>query len=197
MSKSSKTVNFDSRKALIITATNLFQRQGYYATGLNEILNLTGIPKGSLYHHFRGGKVDLAIACVEFLCEQVVQYLQRARDDKTRFSELISQLVLEAEAWLVHNEWSCGSLFATLSHEAKPGDTALREALRESYTRIQNRILLHLQEEGASAEKAEELALNTLLSFEGALSLSATLGNASPLKNIEAFLLKALDDEAQ
>lgn len=197
MSKSSKIVNLDSRKALIVAATDLFQRQGYYATGLNEILNSTGLPKGSLYHHFRGGKVDLAIACVESLCEQIVQYLQRARDDRKGYSELIAQLVLETEVWLKQKQWRCGSLFATLSHEAKPEELALRKSLKDSYTRIQNMILLHLQEEGVNATKAEEIALSSLLSFEGALSLSATLGNAIPLKNAEALLLRRLSEETQ
>ncbi|GAA6150769.1 TetR/AcrR family transcriptional regulator [Pseudoteredinibacter isoporae] len=197
MSTPSKTVTLDSRQTLIVTATNLFQKQGYYATGLNEILSLAGLPKGSLYHHFRGGKVDLAIACVESLAGQIVLHLQRATLSQQSYSELISQLVRQADTWLQSNNWSCGSLFATLSHEAKPEDLALKASLKDSYRCIQEALAQLLQEQGLSESKAADVALSTVFSLEGALSLSAALGSAGPLKEAETLLLLRVSESMQ
>ncbi|WP_064697402.1 TetR/AcrR family transcriptional regulator [Rhizobium aegyptiacum] len=49
-----------NRKALIHAASALLRKRGYAGVGLAEILAETGLPKGSLYHHFPGGKEQLA-----------------------------------------------------------------------------------------------------------------------------------------
>jgi AcrR family transcriptional regulator len=38
----------------------LMRRQGYAATGIAELARAAGVPNGSVYHHFRGGKRDVA-----------------------------------------------------------------------------------------------------------------------------------------
>lgn len=37
----------DSREKILSAATRLFQLQGYYGTGLNQIIKESGAPKGS------------------------------------------------------------------------------------------------------------------------------------------------------
>jgi len=53
-----------SRVALIESAATLFRRQGYAATGINQILAAADVKAGSLYHHFPDGKAELAAAVV-------------------------------------------------------------------------------------------------------------------------------------
>ncbi len=54
------------RSAIIAAAAKLFRRQGYAATGINEIADAAGAPKGSLYHYFPDGKDQIAEAAVRF-----------------------------------------------------------------------------------------------------------------------------------
>ncbi len=49
---------------IVVAAMSLFRRQGYASTGLNQILQESGAPKGSLYHYFPGGKEQLGLAAV-------------------------------------------------------------------------------------------------------------------------------------
>jgi TetR/AcrR family transcriptional repressor of nem operon len=42
----------DTREALLQAATELFLRQGYSATGIDEICLRAGVSKGALFHHF-------------------------------------------------------------------------------------------------------------------------------------------------
>jgi AcrR family transcriptional regulator len=50
-----------STRDRILTATGeLFRRQGYAATGLKAVVSEAHAPFGSLYHHFPGGKRQLA-----------------------------------------------------------------------------------------------------------------------------------------
>ena len=38
----------------------MLQIKGYAASGLNELVVDSGAPKGSIYHHFPGGKEEIA-----------------------------------------------------------------------------------------------------------------------------------------
>ncbi|WP_189558100.1 helix-turn-helix domain-containing protein, partial [Mesorhizobium sp. M2D.F.Ca.ET.153.01.1.1] len=48
----------DAPARAIATAERLFRIQGYTATGLTQILEESGAPKGSFYFHFPRGKAQ-------------------------------------------------------------------------------------------------------------------------------------------
>jgi len=49
---------------ILQTADRLFYKQGYNATGVNQIAEEAGIAKNSLYQHFES-KTDVLIGCIE------------------------------------------------------------------------------------------------------------------------------------
>ena len=53
-----------TRAKLVEITAELIQRQGLRATGLNQIIARSGAPRGSLYHHFSGGKEELAASAL-------------------------------------------------------------------------------------------------------------------------------------
>src|SRR3954453_12156456 len=53
-----------SRERLLDSAVDLLQRQGYHGTGLNELLERSGAPRGSLYHYFPGGKEQMGAEAI-------------------------------------------------------------------------------------------------------------------------------------
>ncbi|MEM8754001.1 MAG: TetR/AcrR family transcriptional regulator [Pseudomonadota bacterium] len=55
-----------SRDRLVLAAMAAFRARGYAGTGVAEILKRSGLPKGSLYHHFPNGKADLAAAAAKW-----------------------------------------------------------------------------------------------------------------------------------
>lgn len=55
----------DTREKLVETAADLFWRQGYTRTGIADILQATGVLRGSLYHFFPT-KEDLLVATLEW-----------------------------------------------------------------------------------------------------------------------------------
>ena len=49
----------EKRLRILKSAANLIAQKGYYGVGLKEILDVCGIPKGSFYYFFPGGKNQL------------------------------------------------------------------------------------------------------------------------------------------
>src|SRR5699024_4987221 len=52
------------KKRLLETASDLFYRQGYNNTGINQVIDEADVAKASLYQHF-GSKEELCIAYLE------------------------------------------------------------------------------------------------------------------------------------
>ncbi|WP_028455669.1 TetR/AcrR family transcriptional regulator [Chitinilyticum litopenaei] len=53
------------RPVLINELRRVFHTYGYDGATLSRIADATGLGKGSLYHHFPGGKTDMAIAVLQ------------------------------------------------------------------------------------------------------------------------------------
>lgn len=49
---------------IVVAMTELLRRQGYAATGIKQVVDAAGAPIGSIYHHFSGGKRDVAAAAL-------------------------------------------------------------------------------------------------------------------------------------
>ncbi|MBO6092609.1 MAG: helix-turn-helix transcriptional regulator, partial [Oscillospiraceae bacterium] len=51
------------KKQILETSELLFSERGYEATGIQDILNLLHLSKGSFYHHFESKEQVLKIIC--------------------------------------------------------------------------------------------------------------------------------------
>ncbi|WFE77042.1 TetR/AcrR family transcriptional regulator [Roseinatronobacter sp. S2] len=65
----------ETRRALIRSARALFLEKGFAATGTPEIVQLAGVTRGALYHHFKD-KQALFLAVVEAEAAQVAQEIE-------------------------------------------------------------------------------------------------------------------------
>lgn len=54
----------DTRERLLDAGAQLILKQGFNGTGLSEVLQLAGVPKGSFYHYF-GSKEEFGVALIE------------------------------------------------------------------------------------------------------------------------------------
>jgi AcrR family transcriptional regulator len=53
-----------ARDQIISKTCELFENQGYHATGINQIVKESGAPKGSIYYYFPDGKEEIALEAV-------------------------------------------------------------------------------------------------------------------------------------
>src|SRR5215210_719066 len=62
----------DARQRMIESAAVLFRERGVHGTSFADVLEHSGAPRGSIYHHFRGGKTQLAAEATEWAGEFIV-----------------------------------------------------------------------------------------------------------------------------
>src|SRR4051794_35580317 len=61
----------DARQRMIESAALLFRERGIQGTSFADVLAHSGAPRGSIYHHFEGGKTQLAEEATQWAGEFV------------------------------------------------------------------------------------------------------------------------------
>lgn len=60
------SIRLDKRDLILAKGSQVMTRRGYHGTGVQEIVQAAGIPKGSFYHYF-ASKEDFALQALEYL----------------------------------------------------------------------------------------------------------------------------------
>jgi len=83
------------KENIIKTASELFYRNGYNATGINEIIRESGIAKATLYHHFRS-KEDLCLSYLKYMnnnfLNEIKEFCYSKPDNKLRVLSIFDYL---------------------------------------------------------------------------------------------------------
>lgn len=173
----------DSRARFVETTAALLRRQGYHATGLSQIVEESGAPKGSLYFHFPGGKETLAQAALERsgqeMRDKLAAIVAAAPGPAAAIRAVTTHLAEELEA----SRFQDGCPVATVALEAAQVPT-LRAVCSASYAQWQALIAGYLEHAGVPAARAASLANLVLSAVEGALLLSRAHADTTPLRMV-------------
>ncbi|MGH3637035.1 MAG: TetR/AcrR family transcriptional regulator [Mycobacterium sp.] len=169
-----------SRAALIDTAATLFRRQGYAATGLNQILDQAGVQPGSLYHHFPQGKQQLAAAVVDGAGAAIERLLRRFLASDLSVADIVDRWIDLLVAGLAGDPRD-GCPVEPIATESVNASPPVREASARAFKGWCAAIEDRLRAEGVSAAEAENVAVAVISLIEGALILSRIAGDAAAL----------------
>lgn len=172
----------DTRRRMLDTAAELFQTQGYHATGLNQLLSEGGAPKGSLYFHFPGGKEQLAAEAVTLAGSRTggqFAALAAAAPDPATAVELIVEALAEE---LSTSDFRRGCPIATVGLDAADESEPIRTACADGYLSWQDLLAEYLATQGIN--DAAELATVIVASIEGGLLLAKIQHDLAPLRAI-------------
>ena len=180
------------REAIVAAALTLFRRQGYAATGLNDIVALSGAPKGSLYHYFPDGKLSIAEAAVRQGGEVVAVTLRDlARSHKTP-AKLVRGYAKLLGKWMAKSRFRDGSPISTTLQETAPEDKKVTAAGAEAFAAWRAPIVDQLEATGVGKGRAERLATLVIAALEGSLVQARVEQSANPIKAVAQELEELL-----
>ncbi len=171
-----------SRTALIDTAAVLFRRQGYAATGVNQILEAAGVKAGSLYHHFPNGKHELAAAVVETAGGGIEQLLRRFLNTETPVPDVVDRWIDVLIAGLAADQRD-GCPVEPIATESVHASPQVRDASARVFNGWCNAVADRLRADRWADTEADQTAFAVISLIEGALLLSRVSGEATALKS--------------
>jgi TetR/AcrR family transcriptional repressor of lmrAB and yxaGH operons len=179
----------DSRERMVKSAASLISSRGVSATSFSDVLADSAAPRGSIYHHFPGGKEQLATEAVRWTSDRVVAYL-RAGTETTpaavlaRFIQLWRQVVVTSNA-------ASGCVVAGVALDTGAED-GLMDVARETFRSWESVLAEQLAQAGVPEQRAKGIAIATLAGMEGALILCRAEGTVQPLDEIAQELVRLL-----
>jgi TetR/AcrR family transcriptional repressor of lmrAB and yxaGH operons len=183
-----------TRARIIAATTDLLEAQGYHATGLNQILQQSSTPKGSLYHHFPAGKEALAAEAMEAAGQAVTNDLDALIAQGVDFSSALAPLMAFFCERLHTSDFQKGCPVATVTLEIAATSDPIQQACRSVYRGWQVRIEQLLIASGWSPTRAPAMALFALSAIEGALILCRAERSTLPLEQVAEELRQIVEE---
>lgn len=170
-----------TREAILTAAAELMRVRGYAAVGMKDIAAASGAPIGSLYHHFRGGKVQIVGEALANAGQAYGLLIPSIVDAYTDLGEAIEGVFVQAA------EDMAGTGFANMcpvaSVAAEVADTVedLRATSAEVFRGWVDGGAAYFESRGLPAPQARDVTLALIGALEGAFVLARTLRDAEPL----------------
>jgi len=162
------------KEKLILTASRLFRKQGYHATGLNQILKESGVPKGSLYHYFPDGKETLAIEAIHHAGESLHRLIESRLSLHDDPITAISVFIDETADEIFNQEMIIPSSVSLLALETASLSEPLRAACEACFRDWESLYARKLSSHGMSEDAAKKRGALIELMIEGALITALT-----------------------
>jgi len=174
-----------SRAALLDSAALLFRRQGYAATGVNQILESAEVKAGSLYHHFPDGKQELAAAVVNIVGADIERRLRSFLDSDLAVADIVDAWIDLMSAGLGADQRD-GCPIEPIATESVNASPQVRDASARAFGGWSSAVADRLRADGWPEEDAEKTALAVIALLEGALILSRITGDTATLNAAKA-----------
>ena len=184
-----------TRERLVSAMASALQRRGLHGVGLNELLAEAQAPKGVLYHHFPGGKTELAVAAIEATVARLTQALDKLIAKQAEPLAVLGAWITGAQQQLAGSAFERGCPLATVALESTADDPAIRAALASAFAQLRDRLAQMFIAHGLAAARAGGLATLVVAAYEGALIQARVAGDAAPLRETGQVLLQLLQAE--
>ncbi|OXI28829.1 TetR family transcriptional regulator [Burkholderia sp. AU16741] len=170
---SAMTRKTDARARAIATAERLFRIQGYTATGLTQILEESGAPKGSFYFHFPRGKAQLAEEAIDQYVTNRMSVLQNISAETTGHAlDFVRRLFSTFAAEMVAADFQYGCLMQNLANELPALDAELTERVARGFADSTEVIAAHFRGCGFASARASSAATALVAALEGARTIA-------------------------
>ncbi|MHA3021473.1 TetR/AcrR family transcriptional regulator [Mycobacterium sp. BMJ-28] len=163
------------RDRMIVSAALLIRERGAHATAISDVLEHSGAPRGSAYHHFPGGRNQLLCEAVDFAADHIARRI----DSAPTSLDALDAVVDGFRRQLADTGFRAGCPVAAVAVEAENADVVARAAA--AFARWIGIIEGLLRADGVAADRAAELAMLITTAIEGAVLVARTAGEDTAL----------------
>jgi len=181
----------DTKERMVTSAALLLREHGVSGTSFAKVLERSGAPRGSVGHHFPGGKREMVADAVRFAGHAASAAMRQAVQRGDGPAELFSMVCRFYRRALVDSDFAASCPVGAVAHEAY--DTPpLRDAANGVFAQWRAILVDALLADGHDRQDAADLAELCIAGLEGALMLARVAQDAGPVDRVERRLAALL-----
>lgn len=179
----------ETRQKMLDAALEVMRERGAAGVTVDEVLARSGAPRGSVYHHFPGGRAQLVDETLTYAGESFTGMLERAA--RNGADALLTRLVAFWTRVLEDSEFRAGCpILPTAGDAGSEGEELARKAA-DVLARWTSTIAAAFAAEGRAHADADVLATTVLSAISGAVGMCRAMRSIDPLFQV-AEQLRAL-----
>ena len=176
-----------TREKMIGGAALLISQRGVQGTSFSEVLELTDTPRGSIYHHFPGGKDELVAEAIALLGSVVSERIRKTEADRPEqvaeafaqgWREFVEATDLKSVCVMSAVTVGAGADSEELLPAVASAFASWRDALADAYTHT-----------GLSKADGRRLALTSVAALEGAMIVARAEQSMEPFDAVQKDLI--------
>jgi AcrR family transcriptional regulator len=184
-------VSADTRDKMVVSTALLLREHGLTGTSVRDVIEHSGAPRGSIYHHFPDGKVQLVEEAVEFAGDAITAAINQLSSEGGDPVEAIHLFVNVMRHVLVSSDFRAGCPVVAVAAESSP-DADEQARLSETTARVfadwTEALTAAVESQGVAPERAKSLATLLIASIEGAVVMCRAQRSTGPLDDVETEL---------
>jgi AcrR family transcriptional regulator len=170
-----------TRESILTAAAELMRSKGYGAVGMKDVVAASGAPIGSLYHHFPGGKAQIAREALINAGTAYGLLIPTLVDPHDDLGEAIASVFAEAATDMAETGFANMCPVASVAAEVADTIEELRDTAAGVFTRWLDGGTAYFVARGVPNDEARDLTVALVGALEGAFVLTRTLRDTEPL----------------
>ncbi|MDT7766760.1 MAG: hypothetical protein QOC63_6180 [Mycobacterium sp.] len=170
-----------TRESILTAAAELMRHKGYGAVGMKDIAAASGAPIGSLYHHFRGGKVQIAREALINAGHAYSLLIPSIVDSYSDLGDAVDAIFTQAADDMAGTGFANMCPVASVAAEVADTVEELRETSASVFVGWVDGGTAYFQARGLGEARAREVTFALIGALEGAFVLARTLRSTEPL----------------
>ncbi|MEV0697067.1 TetR/AcrR family transcriptional regulator [Saccharopolyspora sp. NPDC050389] len=189
----------DSRERMLTSTEALLREHGATATTIDRVLAHSGAPRGSVYHHFPGGRTQLIDEAVTLAGESITGLIETAAqaDDPVVVIDAFFALWRDR---IVASDFRAGCPIVAVAVETNDDAPQLARSAAAVFARWQEALVDLFRRHGLPEERGKRLAAFVIAAAEGAMVMCKAEKSAAPMEaaagEIHELLVRTLQEPA-
>jgi TetR/AcrR family transcriptional repressor of lmrAB and yxaGH operons len=181
----------DTRARMITSAALLLREHGVAGTSIAKVLEHSNGPRGSVAHHFPGGRAELITEALTWAGALVTDALAKRRAAGASPEDMFAFICDVYRKQLTATGYAAGCPVGAAAQEAFD-DPAIAPVIADIISSWTAALSEALVAAGRSQEEAEDLALLCVCSLEGAIMVSRVQKSTKAVDTVKAQVLDLL-----
>jgi AcrR family transcriptional regulator len=181
-----------TKQRMLDSAVLLLRERGAAGVTVDAVLAHSGAPRGSVYHHFPGGRNELVLSAVRVAGD----YIAAMVDDAVAGGDALGMVERFVRFWkraLTDTGYRAGCPVVAVAVDSRQDIPEIDALVREIFGRWQVSLSDLLAAGGSSTERARRLATLVVAAIEGAIILCRARHDLSPLDDVLTELTPLLE----